>query len=217
FADTPGVISFRNFYKELSSNRYTVNGEVTDWVKVPFNEANYGADYCGSIVCARTWLFVRDAANAWYAGQIAAGKTKQDINAYLSRFDRWDRYDYNGDGNFNQPDHYIDHFQIIHAGEGEETGGGAQGTDAIWSHRWYAFYNLIGVTGPPGNLLGGIRIGESDYWIGDYTIEPENGGVGVFSHEFGHDLGLPDLYDTSGNVGGAENSTGFWTLYSSGS
>ncbi len=39
----------------------------------------------------------------------------------------------------------------------------------------------------------------------------------MFSHEFGHDLGLPDLYDTSGNTGGAENSTGFWTLYSSGS
>ena len=217
FSGAPGAVSMRNFYIEQSSNRYTVTGDVTDWVQVPFNEANYGANYCGGIVCARTWLFVRDAVNAWYAAQIAAGKTPAEINAYLSQFDVWDRYDSNGDGNFNQPDHYIDHFQIIHAGEGEETGGGAQGTDAIWSHRWYAFYNNIGFTGPPGALLGGIRIGESDYWIGDYTVEPENGGVGVFAHEFGHDLGLPDLYDTSGNTGGAENSTGFWTLYSSGS
>ena len=104
----------------------------------------------------------------------------------------------------------------MHAGEGEETGGGAQGTDAIWSHRWYAFFNNIGSTAA-GPTLGGVRIGQSDYWIGDYTVEPENGGVGVFAHEFGHDLGLPDLYDTSGNTGGAENSTGFWTLYSSGS
>ena len=62
-----------------------------------------------------------------------------------------------------------------------------------------------------------MRIGDSNYRIGDYTIEPENGGVGVFSHEFAHDLGLPDEYDTSGNTGGAENGTGFWTLMSQGS
>ena len=217
FADTAGSVSMRNFYKELSSNRYTVNGDVTDWVKVPYNAANYGSNYCGSITCARTWLFVRDSVNAWYNGQVAAGKTQAQIEASLAKFDVWDRYDYDGDGNFNEPDGYIDHFQSVHAGEGEETGGGSYGTDAIWSHRWYAFYNNIGVTGPAFNPLGGIKIGGTNLWIGDYTVEPENGGVGVFAHEYGHDLGLPDLYDTSGNTGGAENSTGFWTLYSSGS
>ena len=51
-------------------------------------------------------------------------------------------------------------------------------------------------------------------WVNDYTIQPENGGLSVFAHEFAHDLGLPDVYDTSGNSGGAENSTGFWTLMS---
>jgi immune inhibitor A len=217
FSGAPGAISMRNFYIEQSSNRYTVNGDVTDWVQVPFNEAYYGSNYCGGIVCARTWLFVRDSVNAWYNAQLAAGKTAAEINAYLGQFDVWDRYDYDGDGNFNEPDGYIDHFQAVHAGEGEETGGGAQGTDAIWSHRWYAFYNNIGFTGPAFNRYGGVQVGGSAYWIGDYTVEPENGGVGVFAHEFGHDLGLHDLYDTSGNTGGAENSTGFWTLYSSGS
>lgn len=213
----PGVVSMHNYYLEQSSGQYTIGGHVTDWVQVPYNEANYGSNYCGDIVCARTWLFVRDAVNAWYNGQVAAGKSAADINADLAKFDVWDRYDYNGNGNFDEPDGYIDHFQGVHAGEGEETGGGAQGTDAIWSHRWYAFSNLIGSAGPAFNLLGGIKIGSSDYWIGDYTIEPENGGVGVFAHEFAHDLGLPDLYDTSGNTGGAENSTGFWTLMSVGS
>lgn len=217
FSEAPSALSMRKYYIEVSSNRYTVNGDVTDWVQVPFNAANYGSNYCGGIVCARTWLFVRDSVNAWYNSRLAAGQSPDQINAYLSRFDVWDRYDYDGDGNFNEPDGYIDHFQNIHAGEGEETGGGAQGTDAIWSHRWYAFFNNIGFTGPSYNLGGGVRIGSSNYWVGDYTIEPENGGVGVFAHEFGHDLGLPDLYDTSGNTGGAENSAGFWTLYDIGS
>ncbi len=217
FSEKKNAISMRKFYLEQSSGRYTVNGTVEDWVTVPNNEANYGANYCGDIVCARTWLFVQDSVNAWYDEQVAAGKTAAEIDAYLAQFDVWDRYDFDGDGNFNEPDGYIDHFQSVHAGEGEETGGGAQGTDAIWSHRWYAFYNDIGTTGPSGNLLGGVEIGDTGKWIGDYTVEPENGGVGVFAHEFGHDLGLPDLYDTSGNTGGAENSTGFWTLYSSGS
>jgi immune inhibitor A len=218
FSEQPRAISMRNYYIEQSSNRYTVNGIVEDWALVPYNEAFYGSNLCGSIVCSFVWDFVQHGANAWYESQIAAGMSPAEIDAYLSQLDVWDRYDWDGDGNFDEPDGYIDHFQIVHAGEGEETGGGAQGEDAIWSHRWYAFFNLIGIVGPsPEYLLGGVQIGESAYWIGDYTVEPENGGVGVFAHEFGHDLGLPDLYDTSGNTGGAENSTGFWTLYSSGS
>jgi len=217
FSEAPGAVSMRNFYIEQSSNRYTVNGDVTNWVQVPYNAAHYGRNYCGGIVCAQTWVFVNNSIDAWYNSQIAAGKTAADINAYLAQFDVWDRYDIDGDGNFNEPDGYIDHFQSIHAGEGEETGGGAQGTDAIWSHRWYAYYSANGPDGTGPSGYGGVKIGGSNYWVGDYTVEPENGGVGVFSHEFGHDLGLPDLYDTSGNTGGAENSTAFWTLYSSGS
>ncbi len=219
FSQKTGAVSMRNYYIMQSSNRYTVNGQVEDWVNVPFNEANYGADYCGDIVCARTWLFVRDEVNAWYAAKVAAGWKAADFTKYLSQYDVWDRYDADGDGNFNEPDGYIDHFQAVHAGSGEETGGGAQGSDAIWSHRWYAFFPGAAPgpdgTGPHG--LQGVKIGGTNFWIGDYTVEPEDGGVGVFSHEFGHDLGLPDLYDTSGNTGGAENSTGFWTLYSQGS
>ncbi|MEP7702527.1 immune inhibitor A domain-containing protein [Paraglaciecola sp. 25GB23A] len=217
FSDAPGAISMRNFYLEQSSNRYTVNGEVSDWVQVPFNAAHYGRDYCGGIVCQTTWWFVNDSIDAWYQAQLDEGKTADEINDYLAQFDVWDRYDFDGDGDFNEPDGYIDHFQSVHAGEGQETGGGAQGSDAIWSHRWYAYFSANGPDGAGPNGRGGVKVGGSNYWIGDYTIEPENGGVGVFAHEFGHDLGLPDLYDTSGNTGGAENSVAFWSLYSSGS
>jgi len=214
FNDAPGANSMRNFYIEQSSNRYTVHGDVTDWVQVPGLAASYDdGDPVGPSCGPCVWGFLNDSIDAWYASQLGDDKSAAEINAYLSEFDVWDRYDYDGDGNFDEPDGYIDTFQSVHAGEGNEAGGGLLGDYAIWSHSWYAFSGDIGDTGPDFNKLGGVQIGDSDYWVGKYTIQPENGGVGVFTHEFGHDLGLPDLYDTSGG----ENGTGFWTLMSSGS
>ena len=208
--------SFKDFYQKLSNGRFLAKGDVSDWVTVPYNEARYGhnpVEGDGTSEAGGYWNFIKDTATAWYNAEKAAGKTDADIATYLSQFDKIDRYDFDGDGNFNEPDGYIDHFQAIHAGEGEEAGGGAQGEDAIWSHRWYAYSNNVGRTGPAGNLLGGVPLGTSGMWIGDYTTEPENGGLGVFTHEFGHDLGLPDLSDTAGG----DNTTGFWTLMSGGS
>ncbi|MGW0704986.1 immune inhibitor A domain-containing protein [Streptomyces sp. NPDC002643] len=206
--------SMKKYYEKQSSGRYSVEGEVSDWVKVPYNEARYGNNACGQSTCSSVWNVVSDGLNSWVDQQKAAGRTDAEIKADVAEFDQWDRYDFDGDGDFNEPDGYIDHFQIVHAGEDESAGGGVQGTDAIWAHRWYAFGTNAGVTGPDGNKLGGAKIGDTGIWVGDYTIQPENGGLGVFAHEYGHDLGLPDHYDTTG---GGENSTGFWTLMSSGS
>ena len=211
FGSGKGVNSVKTYYEKQSSGRYSVDGEVSDWVKVPYNEARYGSNKCDPDNCA--WYAVQDGVNAWVEDQKAAGRTDEQIKAQLSQYDQWDRYDYDGDGDFNEPDGYIDHFQIVHAGEDESAGGGAQGEDAIWAHRWYAFGTDAGNTGPGDNKLGGTQIGDTGIWVGDYTIQPENGGLGVYAHEYGHDLGLPDHYDTAGG----DNSTGFWTLMSSGS
>jgi immune inhibitor A len=207
--------SLKTYYERQSSGRYSVDGLVTDWVRVPWNEARYGSDYCGQHVCANAQDLIRDGINAWVADQKAKGQTDAQIRETLSSYDQWDRYDYNGNGNFNEPDGYLDHFQIVHAGEDQSAGGGVQGTDALWAHRSYAYANQAGKTGPADNKLGGTPIGETGLWVGDYTMQPENGGLGVFAHEYGHDLGLPDLYDTTGQ--GVDNSVGFWSLMSSGS
>ncbi|MET7320390.1 immune inhibitor A domain-containing protein [Streptomyces sp. NPDC005549] len=211
FGSGKGVDSVKTYYEKQSSGRYSVDGEVSDWVKVPYNEARYGSNKCDPDNCA--WYAVQDGVTAWVADQKAAGRTDAQIKSQLTQYDQWDRYDFDGDGDFNEPDGYIDHFQIVHAGEDESAGGGAQGEDAIWAHRWYAFGTDAGATGPADNKLGGTQIGDTGVWVGDYTIQPENGGLGVYAHEYGHDLGLPDHYDTAGG----DNSTGFWTLMSSGS
>ncbi len=207
--------SFADFYSKQSSGAYTVAGDVSDWVQVPGNASTYGDNSVED--SGGAWQFIADSANAWYAAQVAAGRSGADIKAELASYDVWDRYDYDHDGNFDEPDGYLDHFQTVHAGEGEDAGGGAQGADAIWSHRWYVNSTDYGLTGPTVDgtavKLGGTQVGDTGFWIGDYTVEAENGGLGVFAHEYGHDLGLPDLYDTAGG----ENSTAFWTLMSSGS
>ncbi|MCT2591249.1 immune inhibitor A [Streptomyces sp. N2-109] len=212
FGDTED--SLKNYYEKQSSGRYSVDGTVSDWVKVDYNEARYGSNYCGDTTCPTVWDAIRDGVTSWTEDQKAQGKTDEEIAAQLAEYDEWDRYDYDGDGDFNESDGYIDHFQFIHAGEDESAGGGAQGTDAIWAHRWYAYGTEAGHTGPEYNKSGGTEIGDTGIWVGDYTAQPENGGIGVFAHEYGHDLGLPDHYDTTGT---GENSVGFWSLMSSGS
>ncbi len=224
FGTNPGDESLKQYYEAQSSGRYTVDGEVTDWVKVRYNEARYGRSddpipdpkpgqdpdprddlaVCPENVCSNTWALVRDAANQWVADQKAKGRTDAQIAAEMKAFDQWDRFDYDGDGDFNESDGYIDHFQIVHSGGDQADGDPQQGEDAIWSHRWSAYYSSP--VGPAYNQSGGTQIGNTGVWIRDYTIQPENGGRSVFYHEYGHDLGLPDDY------GPADNNNEHWTL-----
>ncbi|WP_395659525.1 immune inhibitor A domain-containing protein [Nocardioides sp.] len=217
----------KKFYEQQSSGTYSIDGDVTAWVKVPFNERRYGSDYCGSIVCSNVWFLVRDALAEWTQGRIDAGWTMARIQAYLKTFDKQDRYDFDGDGDFAEPDGYIDHFQIVHAGGDQADGDPIYGKDAIWSHRGNVGIHSNG-TGP-GPAIGGVEVGEggvsdasganvqipdnpTGVWVSDYTMQPENGGLSVFAHEYAHDLGLPDEYDTSGNTGGASNTVEHWSL-----
>jgi immune inhibitor A len=211
FGTGAGQESLKQYYERQSSGRYSVDGTVTDWVKVRFNEARYGRSDgypCASNVCSNTWNLIQDGINQWVADQVAAGRTQEQIAADLASYDVWDRNDYDGDGDFNERDGYIDHFQIVHSGGDQADGDPWQGEDAIWSHRWKAFQGTG--QGPAFNPDGGTQIGSTGLWVADYTIQPENGGRSVFYHEYGHDLGLPDLYDTQG--GGGDNAVGWWSI-----
>jgi immune inhibitor A len=95
----------------------------------------------------------------------------------------------------------IDHVVLVHAGADKSGGGGAETTYAIWAHS--------------SAVAGGYEIpGAGGLKLSNYIVQPEDSGVGVFAHEYGHDLGLPDLYDTSG---AADSDIDFWDLMSSGS
>ncbi len=204
--------SLATYYEKQSSGRYSVDGEVTDWVKVKYNEARYGRSDgfpCATNVCSNTWYLLKDALDQWVKDQKAKGVTDAQIKADLKAYDKWDRYDYDGDGNFNEPDGYLDHFQVVHSGGDQADGDPYQGEDAIWSHRWRAFQSGEQGAGPANFPIGGTQIGTTGIWAADYTIQPENGGLSVFAHEYGHDLGLPDHYDTAAS---GDNPVSWWTL-----
>ncbi|QYJ05609.1 immune inhibitor A [Nocardioides panacisoli] len=212
FGEGQGVESLKTYYEKQSSGRYSVEGNVTEFTKVQYNQARYGrsnGEPCAGIVCNNTWALIEDGMEQWVEDQRAAGKSDAAIREELATFDVRDRYDYDGDGNFDEPDGYLDRFQIVHAGGDQADGDPIYGEDAIWSHRWYTNYQDFGQTGPSENLSGGTEIGDTGLWVGDYTVQPENGGLSVIAHEYGHDLGLPDHYDTAAS---GDNPVSWWTL-----
>jgi M6 family metalloprotease-like protein len=187
----------RDFDSILFSSRDTdsivnVTGSMTDY----YLETSYGhllieGDIVGWLRMPRTY--------AWYEGG-DDGLTRGRFLAYDAAIAAeaagvdFSRYDHDGDGR-------CDGLIVIHAGAGAEAGG-----YGIWSHKW---------TVSPSITLDGVVISA-------YTMNPEEDGstgrlssIGVFCHEFGHFLGLPDLYDIDG-IPASSQGLGRWSLMASG-
>lgn len=150
FDASPGANSLRNSYRAQSADRYDIDGTVSGRVTVPYDEARYGSDKGPEGNGARTQAqeFVRDAVEAWYDGERAEGRSAASVKAELAQYDAADRYHANHDGNFAQPDGYLDNVIVVHAGADQTWNGGAQGDDALWTHRSWAFPDPTGHTGP---------------------------------------------------------------------
>ncbi|WP_186579851.1 immune inhibitor A domain-containing protein [Aquibacillus kalidii] len=204
--DGQDLISMREYYEQQSGGSYSIDGAVSDWYTAEHPASYYGGNYPtpdGSDIRPRELV------------NEALAYASEDPEIDLTEFDKEDLYDVDGDGNYSEPDGIIDHLMLVHAGTGEEAGGGSVGADAIWSHSW----SLSEPTVIPGTE-GQAAV---DYWDGggiaayDYTVQPEDGATGVFAHEYGHDLGLPDEYDTNYTKDGVGAPTDYWTLMASGS
>lgn len=194
------LLSMKQYYEQQSGGSYTIDGKVLGWYTSSNTAAYYGADSATSNnIRAKTFV---------YEGLKTAAK---DASVNLADYDLEDPYDIDGDGNISETDGIIDHLMVIHAGVGQEAGGGVLGTDSIWSHS-----SRLG-TGPvviPGSTSSSTNFG-GQLAAYAYTIMPEDGASGVFCHEFGHDLGLPDEYDT--NYSGVGEPVEYWSIMSSGS
>ncbi len=201
--------TMHNMYLEMSKGAYTVDGQATPWITVPHSEGWYAASRCfqdenGNWVAGREQSMNGHPDNPQGAGRLATDAidalAASDPNFPWADYDIEDQSDRDGDGNYHEPDGVIDHLVLVHANQGKSRGGGDVGIYSVWAHS--------------STVAGGYTIPGTNLKVSNYIVQPEDAGVGVFAHEFGHDLGLPDLYDTSGN---ADSDVDFWDLMASGS
>ncbi len=176
----------------FSDDYHNPTGSMTDF----YLENSYGnfivtGDIFGPYTMPWTYQWYVNDDYGTSRGRLLAADA---VMAVADSVPNWRKYDANGDG-------YCDGLIIIHAGPGAEEGGIA---DRIWSHK--------------GNISPMIT--HDGVKISAYTMNPEEFGgdtspIGVFCHEFGHVMGLPDLYDIYYAVG--SNGLGDWSIMASGS
>ncbi|MFH1690933.1 MAG: M6 family metalloprotease domain-containing protein [Candidatus Eisenbacteria bacterium] len=75
-------------------------------------------------------------------------------------------------------DGFVDHVMIVCAGPNQASPGASE--DGIWPHHWQI--------PPPYVSVDGLQ-------VRDFCMLSEESPMCTFAHEFGHDLGAPDLYD----------------------
>lgn len=199
--DTTGATpdgSVYDYYRWASRGRLRVTGRVVAVVNLPhtrewYAALNYGLTYSGT------------PNNSFGAVYDALAQCHRTVN--------WAEFDQDRDG-------YVDMLWVLHAGEGGET---SLDRNNLWSITSRLSGGWRG--GSPfvteQLLPGAINV---YYRLDRFSILPELSGIrpgqraeiGTFCHEFGHALGLPDLYDTTTLGGGANAGPGNWSLMATG-
>jgi M6 family metalloprotease-like protein len=219
-----------HYYRHQSKGRYLVTGEVFPIVTVAEPSDYYGRPIQNSDGQwrndVRAETLVEDALRAAYA---------QAPDFPWREFDVFDPADYDGDGVYDEADGYIDHFVLVFAGRGQSSCQGLYNlqqkftpnapetlydtlepqeqecAQRIWPHRFSLTVN--NGMGPEVegfvNRRGGVPVTDG-LWVYDYNMQSEYTDVSTFIHEFGHSLGLPDVYARQTN-----NSTAAWEAMSS--
>lgn len=180
-----GTASMRDYYLEASYGSLTIGGEVAGWYRGGQPYSYYVGDSFG----------IHGDFPHNSQGLVAALVSAADPDVDFSQFD----LDHDG---------VVDNLLVVHAGPGAEE---TRGRQDIWSHKWQLSDATFGSPGPVQTQDG--------VTVDAFSIEPERFSdgslmsIGVFCHEFGHLLGMPDLYDTDYST----NGLGYFCLMAAGS
>lgn len=171
-----------DFHDMMNEENYKAWGSMRDY----FLQASRGAldldiEVFGWYKASKPYTYYANKNGSLVARELAAEAVDAANRAGVD----FSRYDNNKDG-------YADAVMVAHSGPGAESGGRDR---YIWSHKWALF-------GEDARAYDGVRIYQ-------YSMQAETRwwgmvGIGIFCHEFGHLLGLPDLYDIDPNNGNSE-------------
>ena len=223
----PGSLS--HYYWNQSLGQYHLQGLVLPPVKLSKPRAAYGTP-----VRPEGGSWRNDSDSEGMVEEVLLGLSAAHPDLDWSAFDRWDPNDADGDGVLAEPDGYLDHFVLVFAGGGQSScqrlykiddvltpNAGAEALDKLtpearscaermWPHR-FMVQKRTGegpVVEGRRNARGGVPI-QPDLWARDYNMQSEYTDASTFIHEFGHSIGLPDIYART-----SQNSTGGWEVMS---
>jgi len=196
FPDKPHSLSVGQIYNRFFS-------DVSNSLKNYYSEVSYGryvpeGEVYGWYRAPQPSTYYTNKENGFGKYPNSAEKLVEDvldiaINDPNSPID-WQAFDTNNNW-------YVDNLIIVHSGaEAAYTGD----LNDLWAHVYVI---------PTPKVIG-----DKSVWVYEMVSEylettKDAPTVGVDSHEFGHLLGLPDLYDYSGN----SNGVGFYSLMGAGS
>ena len=181
----------------MNAPNFNSTGSFKDfYLASSFNQLTLDTDVFGWYTGANNYTYYAEDNGRVRARELG----REAVDAAEAAGVDFSQYDNDGDGN-------LDGIIFVHAGPGAEEGSVTN--LYIWSHRSRLSNDNYEVT------YDGVL-------IDDYMFNPERRnnnsrmvGIGVFCHEFGHGMGLPDLYDTDDSNGDSEG-IGWWGLMGSG-
>jgi len=196
-------LTVESYFRDQSDGNVVITGTVAPWVALDHPEARYGLDQCIPKVTPRA--IPDEQLGSLAEMTVAAAEKLKTMGPAYAEHAFWQRLDTDGDG-------FVDGLWVMHAGRGQEYGGGSEGEASIWSRssdvRGYEAYPdgyVVHDGGTPNDPADDIRLGA-------FTLMPEDSDIGVLIEEFGHSyFGFPDLYTND-----SANSVGWWAPMSSG-